>query len=87
MLCKIATRLLYPIYRLPILKLLIYYLPIDMHPNYHWRLLDTFDAYSPMYASTHTYMEVYQWFKDAGLENIELLGENSIGIKGWKTKE
>ena len=58
-----------------------------MHPNYQWRLLDTFDAYSPMYASTHTYIEVYQWFKDAGLENIELLGENSIGIKGWKTKE
>ena len=87
MLCKIATRLLYPIYRLPIFKLLIYYLPINMHPNYQWRLLDTFDAYSPMYASTHTYIEVYQWFKDAGLENIELLGENAIGIKGWKTKE
>ena len=86
-LCKIAVRILYPIYLLPIFKLFIYYLPIDMHPNYHWRLLNTFDAYSPKYASTHTFPEVYNWFRNAGLEKIQLLGKNSICIRGWKVTE
>ena len=50
-------------------------------------LLNTFDAYSPKYASTHTFPEVYNWFRNAGLEKIQLLGKNSICIRGWKVTE
>ena len=82
--CKIACRILYPLYRLPILKLLIHYVPIDMHPNYDWRLLNTFDAYSPVHASTHTYPEVYNWFKTNQLTSLDLLPA-PVSVRGEKT--
>ena len=58
----LAALVLYPIYRLPVLGSFYHYLPISMHRSYEWRRLDTFDAYSPMYASTQTHHEVYSWF-------------------------
>ena len=82
--CWIACLVLYPIYRIPILKLLIYYCPIDMNPNFEWRVLNTFDAYSPKYASTQTWSEVYSWFEEAGLKNINLQDTASISLRGWK---
>ena len=82
--CWLASLFLYPIYKLPILKLLIYYLPIDMHKKFEWRVLNTFDAYSPKYASTHTWSDVYEWFKEAGLRDIKLQDTDSICIRGWK---
>ena len=83
-LCWLSALLLYPIYKLPIFKLFIYYLPIDMHRKFEWRVLNTFDAYSPRYASTHHWSEIYNWFKEANLENITLQNTNSICIRGWK---
>ena len=56
-------------------------LPIDMHPYWRWRVLNTFDWYSPKYQSKHTYPEVYRWFKDSGLTNIELL-DRQVSVKG-----
>jgi len=56
-------------------------LPINMHPNWRWRVLDTFDCYSPTYQSYHTYPEVFQWFEEAGLEHIQI-GEPAVTIRG-----
>ena len=55
-----------------------------MHRKFEWRVLNTFDAYSPRYASTHHWSEIYNWFKEANLENITLQNTNSICIRGWK---
>ncbi len=43
---------------------------ISLHPNLRWRVLDTYDWFSPKYQSHHTYPELYEWFRDAGLTDI-----------------
>jgi SAM-dependent methyltransferase len=47
--------------------------PLSLHPDPAWRVLDTFDWYSPRYQSKHTYPEVYRWFQSEGLTDIRLL--------------
>lgn len=81
--CSLSALVLYPVYRVPIIRSFFHYLPISMHPNYEWRRLDTFDAYAPRFASTHTYHEVYTWFRQAGLREIEVLPVQ-VSLRGWK---
>ena len=78
---------LYYLYRIPGL----YHLgcatfPISMHRSWRWRVLDTFDLYSPRYQSHHTHSEVFRWFEEAGLERIRvhepgisLIGQRPVG--------
>jgi SAM-dependent methyltransferase len=40
-------------------------------PDAKWRVLDVFDAITPMFASTHTADEVEGWFKKAKASNIK----------------
>ncbi len=47
--------------------------PCSTHPNWRWRVLDTFDWYSPRYQSFHTEAEVTAWFTAAGFTEIEVL--------------
>ncbi len=64
----------YHVCRLPLVgDLLRTVLPISRHPNPDWRVLDTFDWYSPQYQSLHTFPEVYRWFRSEGLVDITLL--------------
>ena len=71
-LCHVAVPL-YWVYRVPLLgKVLKILLPFSPHPNWRWRILDTFDWYSPTYQSKHTYPEVAAWYREAGFQNIEL---------------
>jgi len=60
----------------PLLKKLIYllekYLIVNVRiPDKKWRLLDTYDAITPYYASTHTSEEIIEWFETAGCVNIK----------------
>jgi SAM-dependent methyltransferase len=59
-------------------------IPFSPHENWRWRLLDTFDWYSPRYQSKHTYEEVFQWFESEGLVNVRIL-KSSIGLEGQKS--
>ncbi len=65
---------LYYLGKLPLLgppiRLLI---PISDRPNWRWRVLDTFNWYSPPYQAKHTYPEVYRWFRSCCLVDIELM--------------
>jgi SAM-dependent methyltransferase len=64
---------LYFLYKLPVIGQLgraIFVIP--MWPNWRWRVLDTFDWYSPKYQSKHTHWEVYNWFRECGLSNIAI---------------
>jgi SAM-dependent methyltransferase len=47
---------------------------ISLERDWRWRVLDTFDWYSPQYQSWHTHHEVFGWFKENGFEHIEVLG-------------
>lgn len=46
-------------------------LPTSNHPHPEWRILDTFDWYSPRYQWKHTYAEVEGWFQRLGFDGIE----------------
>jgi SAM-dependent methyltransferase len=72
-LCRVAIPLYY-LYRIPgVGRLFWNVFPASVHLSPAWRVLDTFDWYSPRYQSKHTYPEVYRWFISEGLVDIELL--------------
>lgn len=56
-------------------------LPTSVHSNPEWRVLDTFDWYSPKYQSKHTHQEVVQWFEEEGLKNITVL-DFPVAVRG-----
>jgi len=60
-------------------------LPISHDPDPEWRVLDTFDWYSPWYQSKHTYEEVFRWFESCGLEDLRVIGE-PIAVQGMRPK-
>jgi len=47
--------------------------PGSVHPDYEWRVLDTFDWYSPVYQFKHTWEEVKGWYEEAGFEGVTQL--------------
>jgi 2-polyprenyl-3-methyl-5-hydroxy-6-metoxy-1,4-benzoquinol methylase len=57
--------------------------PVNRNPNRQWRVLDTFDWYSPKYQSKHTYEEVFRWFEDCGMEDLHVVGV-PISVRGRK---
>jgi SAM-dependent methyltransferase len=75
----------YYLYRIPVLRSILHHvLPTpSMHENWRWRVLDTYDWYSPTYQSRHSYPEVFQWFKEANLKDIEPLAE-PVSMKGTR---
>jgi SAM-dependent methyltransferase len=48
-------------------------LPISNHPDPEWRVLDTFDWYSPTYQWKHSQPEVRSWFESQGLVSLRPL--------------
>lgn len=75
---------LYYLYKIPVLGLIGKALwPISLHRDSQWRLLDTFDCYTPRYQFYYTHPEVYRWFREAGLEQITVLepGISFIGSR------
>lgn len=58
-----------------------YVLPISLDQRWSWRVLDTFDWYSPKYQSKHTYEEVFRWFEDCGLVGLRVNHE-PIAVSG-----
>ena len=70
-----AAAPLYYLWTLPGLGWLLRALAfISLERDWRWRVLDTFDWYSPAYQSWHTHHEVFGWFKEHGFERIEVLG-------------
>ena len=57
---------------------------ISLEKNWRWRVLDTFDWYSPKYQSRHTHHEVYQWFKDAGIRDVRV-HRDDVTMSGVKS--
>ncbi|MBI4858827.1 MAG: class I SAM-dependent methyltransferase [Candidatus Riflebacteria bacterium] len=85
-LCHVAAPLYY-LYRLPIVgRPFVTVFPISMHPRASWRILDTFDWYSPQYQSKHTYPEVFRWFKEAGLQELDIL-DFPVAVRGRRPVE
>jgi len=58
-------------------------IPMAFNKDAKWRVLDTFDWYSPWYQSKHTYEEVFRWFESCGLEDLRVI-EQPIAVQGRK---
>lgn len=81
-LCHLAIPLYY-LYRIPIFYPLRLVTKIAMHPEPEWRVLDTFDWYSPRYQWKHTYEEARKWFEEAGLDDVAIL-PRPVAVRGKK---
>ncbi|MDO8480151.1 MAG: methyltransferase domain-containing protein [Candidatus Rokubacteria bacterium] len=53
------------------------------YDSYDWRVLDTFNWYSPPYQFKHSYPEVFHWFREAGLVDIDLR-DVEVAVRGRK---
>jgi len=60
---------------------LAWLLPMSFNEDSTWRVLDTFDWYSPWYQSKHTYVEVFRWYEGCGLQDLKVL-EEPIAVQG-----
>lgn len=76
---------LYYLYKIPVLGSLgkmIFVIP--MWKDWRWRVLDTFDWYSPKYQSKHTHWEVFKWFCENGFKDIRIF-EDEVTMMAKKT--
>ncbi|HEV7665132.1 MAG TPA: methyltransferase domain-containing protein [Chloroflexota bacterium] len=79
-----AAAPLYYLWKLPLLGRFFRTLAfISLERDWRWRVLDTFDWYSPRYQSWHTHYEVFGWFKENGFQQVEVLAPSvsQIGVK------
>ncbi len=53
------------------------------YDEHQWRVLDTFDWYSPAYQSKHSYPQVCRWFREAGLVDVTPL-DVEVSVRGRK---
>lgn len=72
-----------PLFGKPASKVIAWLIPMSFDKNSQWRVLDTFDWYSPWYQSKHSYEEVFRWFESCGLEDLHV-GEEPISVQGRK---
>lgn len=81
-LCHVAVPLYY-LYKIPLFYPLRLVTKVAMHPDPEWRVLDTFDWYSPRYQWKHTFEEVCGWFERAGLVEVTRL-PRLVAVRGRK---
>jgi 2-polyprenyl-3-methyl-5-hydroxy-6-metoxy-1,4-benzoquinol methylase len=74
---------LIPLVGKPAAEAVHYVLPVNRHPDPAWRVLETFDWYSPKYQSKHTYEQVFRWFENCGLVDLKVV-ETPISMRGRK---
>ena len=72
---------LWVIDKIPLVRWIRYLFPAVIYANYplRWSVLDTFDTFATELESRHRPKEVFRWFREAGLTNIDLLD----GEDGW----
>ncbi len=79
--CHVAVPLYY-LHRLPAIGCVTRKLfPTSMHEQPAWRVLDTFDWYSPRFQSKHSPEEVKDWFRAAGLTEVSQL-DFPVAVRG-----
>jgi SAM-dependent methyltransferase len=77
---------LYFLHRLPVIgRVSQTLLPTNVHPDWRWRWLDTFDWYTPSFQWKHRYPEVIRWFREAGFSDLYVADE-PICVRGLKVQ-
>lgn len=74
--------------KVPVLKYLRFAFPVMIYTEHpaSWSVLDTFDTFATHYESRHREKEVFDWFRQAGLVNIDLLPSEDgwVSVRGRK---
>ena len=67
--------------RIPVVRYVRYLFPVLIYKNYplEWSVLDTFDTYATSLESRHRPKEVFRWFREMGLTDIDLMDSDD----GW----
>ena len=73
-----------PLCAFPVLKLISKLFVIAVPQDRNWCLLDTFDAVTPSFQSTHTAREVFDWYSDNGFKNMRPTRWNFTSWTGIK---
>jgi SAM-dependent methyltransferase len=76
---------LYYLYRIPLFYSLRLLTRVAMDTDPEWRVLHTFDWYSPRYQWKHRFAELRSWCEEAGLENITIL-PRAVAVRGQKPR-
>lgn len=72
-----------PLLRIPIIGHALKVIsPVSYEQKPEWRVLDTFDWYSPRYQSKHTYAEVMRWFSEANLIDVHAIERWPVAVHG-----
>jgi SAM-dependent methyltransferase len=76
-----AVPVFWVIDKIPVLRYVRYLFPVLIYKNYplEWSVLDTFDTYATELESRHRPKEVFRWFREMGLTEIDLLDSDD----GW----
>lgn len=72
---------LWVIDKIPVIRWIRYLFPALIYKKYplEWSVVDTYDTYATELESRHRPKEVFRWFREAGLTNIDLLDSEN----GW----
>jgi SAM-dependent methyltransferase len=78
---RTAVPVFWVIDKIPVVRYVRYLFPILIYRNYplSWSVLDTFDTYATELESRHRPKEVFRWFREMGLTDIDLLDSDD----GW----
>ncbi len=78
---KYAVPVFWVIDKIPVVRYLRYAFPVLIYKDYplSWSVLDTFDTYATALESRHRPKEVFRWFREMGLTDIDLLDSDD----GW----
>jgi SAM-dependent methyltransferase len=76
-----AVPVFWVIDKIPVVRYVRYLFPILIYQSYplEWSVLDTFDTYATELESRHRPKEVFRWFREMGLTEIDLLDSDD----GW----
>lgn len=78
---RYAVPVFWVIDKIPLVRYVRYLFPVLIYKNYplSWSVLDTFDTYATALESRHRPKEVFRWFREMGLVDIDLLDSDD----GW----
>ncbi|MBI3770067.1 MAG: class I SAM-dependent methyltransferase [Deltaproteobacteria bacterium] len=76
-----AVPLFWAIDKIPVVRYVRYLFPVLIYKDYplDWSVLDTFDTYATQLESRHRPKEVFRWFREMRLADIDLLDSDD----GW----
>jgi SAM-dependent methyltransferase len=66
-------------------RLMNWFVPVSHHPDPEWRVLDTFDWYSPRFQWKHSFAEVEGWFREARMVDIERMSF-PVAVRGRRPR-